>query len=85
MKHLTHNNRYYIYQRLKQGDSIRAIAKVIKASHSTIAREIKRNKGYRYKLSRCFIKILNKLFFLVVVHCFFGFFDRQNKQKQQLL
>ena len=52
MKHLTHNNRYYIYHRLKQGDSIRAIAKVIKVSHSTIAREIKRNRGnknYRYK------------------------------------
>ena len=57
MKHLTLKDRYYIYCRLKQNDSIRSIAKTLNVSHSTISREIKRNsgmKGYRYKQAEYF-------------------------------
>ena len=63
MKHLTLNDRYYIYLRLKQGESLRNITKIVKVSHSTISREIKRNsgkKGYRYKQADAFACIRAK-------------------------
>lgn len=57
MKHLTLCNRSYISLRLKQGDSIRRIAKDLGFCHSSISREIKRNtgkKGYRHKQANDF-------------------------------
>ena len=51
-QHLTQEERYMIYQLLKNGYSIRKIAARLCRSCSTISREIKRNKGkrgYRFK------------------------------------
>ena len=50
-KHLTSEERYYIAINIKQGISKNKIAQHLNRSHSTIAREIKRNtgkRGYRY-------------------------------------
>lgn len=49
---LTYEERYYIYQRLKMGESVKSIATQLRRSSSTIYREINRNtgkRGYRYK------------------------------------
>ena len=44
---LTEDERYQIYEGLLQGLSHRAIAKYLKRSHSTISKEVIRNKGLR--------------------------------------
>lgn len=51
-QHLTHEERYMIYQLLKKDSTIQSIASQLDRSPSTISREIRRNKGkrgYRYK------------------------------------
>jgi IS30 family transposase len=45
--HLTEAQRYYIYLMIKQGFSLRFIAKTMGRSVSTISRELKRNTGKR--------------------------------------
>lgn len=50
--HLAKEERYYIYQCLKSGKSMRQVAREINRSASTISRELSRNKGfseYRYQ------------------------------------
>lgn len=50
--HLTYEQRCQIYVLLKSGKSKREIGRLLKCSHSTIIREIKRNsgkRGYRFK------------------------------------
>lgn len=50
--HLTPEQRFLIHTRLQAGDSRRAIAKQLRRNHSTVSREINRNKGkrgYRHK------------------------------------
>lgn len=50
--HLTYEERCHIYVLLKRGISIRAIGREIKRPHTTVSREIARNKslkGYRMK------------------------------------
>lgn len=50
--HLTYEERCQIYALLKRGISRRGIAQDLKVSHSTIVRELKRNKGksgYRFE------------------------------------
>ena len=44
-KHLTLIERTAIFYRSSKGDSIRSIAKYLDRSHSTISRELKRNKS----------------------------------------
>lgn len=44
---LTEDERYTIYEELLQGTSVRQIAKILGRHHSTIYRELKRNKGLR--------------------------------------
>ena len=49
--HLASEERYYICQAVKSGTSLRAIAKAIGRSVSTVSRELARNtgaRGYRY-------------------------------------
>jgi len=43
--HLTPEERYYIRKRLKAGDSLSEIARLIGRSPSTVSRELKRNTG----------------------------------------
>jgi IS30 family transposase len=45
--HLTQEERYHIYELQAMGKSMRQTAKELKRDHSTISREIKRNKGAR--------------------------------------
>jgi len=45
--HLTAEERYYIRKRLKAGDSLSEIARLIGRSPSTVSRELKRNTGLR--------------------------------------
>lgn len=45
--HLTEAERYHIYLMIKQGFSLRLIAKIMNRSLSTISRELKRNTGKR--------------------------------------
>ena len=50
--HLAREERYYICQAVKSGTSLRAIAKAIGRSVSTVSRELARNtgaRGYRYR------------------------------------
>ncbi|WP_410173089.1 helix-turn-helix domain-containing protein, partial [Desulfovibrio desulfuricans] len=50
--HLARAERYYICQAVKSGTSLRAIAKAIGRSVSTVSRELARNtgaRGYRYR------------------------------------
>ncbi|RNC77120.1 hypothetical protein DA717_12055, partial [Piscirickettsiaceae bacterium NZ-RLO2] len=42
-RHLNEKDRFYIEQRLSEGDSLRSIARVLGFSPSTISREIKRH------------------------------------------
>ena len=49
---LTEEERYHIYTMMKQSLSLRQIAKGMGRSHTSLSREIRRNKGengYRYK------------------------------------
>ncbi|QGP52096.1 Transposase, IS30 family (plasmid) [Piscirickettsia salmonis] len=59
-RHLNEKDRFYIEQRLSEGDSLRSIARALGFSPSTISREIKRytpidfNGLYCHRLtSRC--------------------------------
>ena len=45
--HLTQEERYHIYELRAMGKSMRQAAKELKRDQSTVAREIKRNKGAR--------------------------------------
>lgn len=45
--HLTQEERYHIYELRAMGKSTRKVATELKRDHSTISREIKRNKGAR--------------------------------------
>ncbi|AKP73777.1 Transposase, IS30 family (plasmid) [Piscirickettsia salmonis] len=42
-RHLNEKDRFYIEQRLSEGDSLRSIARALGFSPSTISREIKRH------------------------------------------
>ncbi|WP_416431119.1 helix-turn-helix domain-containing protein [Piscirickettsia salmonis] len=42
-RHLNEKDRFYIEQRLSEGDSLRSIARALDFSPSTISREIKRH------------------------------------------
>ena len=51
-KQLNEEERYHLYIMINQGISLRKIAKGMNRYHSSLSRELKRNKGkkgYRYK------------------------------------
>lgn len=55
--HLTQEERYHIYELQAMGKSMRQAAKELKRDHSTISREISRNKGARgYRPRQAHIK-----------------------------
>ncbi|WP_350339774.1 helix-turn-helix domain-containing protein, partial [Candidatus Rhabdochlamydia sp. W815] len=45
--HLTYDQRCQIYILQARGDTASSIATILKVHHSTISRELKRNKGQR--------------------------------------
>ncbi|MXW44079.1 MAG: IS30 family transposase, partial [Candidatus Dadabacteria bacterium] len=58
-KHLAQEERFLIHHYLQEGYSLRKIARILGRSHSTISREIRRNKGnrgYRHKQADQFAK-----------------------------
>ncbi|WP_155274413.1 helix-turn-helix domain-containing protein, partial [Piscirickettsia salmonis] len=48
-RHLNEKDRFYIEQRLSEGDSLRSIARALGFSPSTISREIKRHTPIDFK------------------------------------
>ena len=62
-KHLNESERYHLYISLKQGQSVRAIARGMGRHHATLNREIARNtggKGYRYQQAQRFAETRHK-------------------------
>ena len=58
-KHLAQEERFLIHHYLQEGCSLRKIAKILRRTHSTISREIRRNtgkRGYRHKQADQFAK-----------------------------
>ncbi|APS84978.1 hypothetical protein AVM71_17990 (plasmid) [Piscirickettsia salmonis] len=52
-RHLNEKDRFYIEQRLSEGDSLRSIARALGFSPSTISREIKRHTPIDFKGLYC--------------------------------
>ncbi|WP_416431314.1 helix-turn-helix domain-containing protein [Piscirickettsia salmonis] len=52
-RHLNEKDRFYIEQRLSDGDSLRSIARALGFSPSTISREIKRHTPIDFKGLYC--------------------------------
>ena len=61
--HLSESERYHLYISLKQGKSVRSIARDMGRHHATLNREIARNtgeRGYRYKQAQRFAETRHK-------------------------
>ena len=61
--HLTESESYHLYISLKQGKSVRSIARDMGHHHVTLNREIARNtgdRGYRYKQAQRFAEARHK-------------------------
>ena len=61
--HLSEPERYHLYISLKQGKSVRSIARDMGRHHATLNREIARNtgeRGYRYKQAQRFAETRHK-------------------------
>ena len=52
-KHLTSEQRYYIYLERQKGSTQKSIAEAIGVSESTVSRELKRNGGKNVSIRLC--------------------------------